>query len=378
MAERLPLSALLSQTLVAFTIEFDNEFEHQTPHRTTNHGAAPGSIALPWAVSMAMWIKLLRFVPDEGIPIGDLLRRARLKRREAEMWLTRMSKWWGYIAIGRSTCVNPRDWIIRPTQGGRTALQVWRPLTGIIEERWEKRFGRDTVAELRHTLQLIVEQLNPNLPDYLPILGYQMMSEAPDSDPPAPSGPSAAAGFALIVLLAKVLLAFALEFERESGESLAISANVLRLGGDDGIRVRDLPLLSGVSEEAIAIAVKRVEERGLAVVQHTDENRRSKMLIMTAKGREVRETYYRLLPEIERRWKARFGAHVADLRQSLERLVGGPGSLLHAGLEPYPDGWRASRRKPETLPHYPMILHRGVSRTAADGNLAGRSRHASM
>src|SRR5580658_808460 len=38
MADCLPLSALLSQALVAFTIEFDNEFEHQAPHRTTNHG----------------------------------------------------------------------------------------------------------------------------------------------------------------------------------------------------------------------------------------------------------------------------------------------------------------------------------------------------
>jgi len=30
---RLPLSALLSQVLVAFTIECDNEFERQLPHR---------------------------------------------------------------------------------------------------------------------------------------------------------------------------------------------------------------------------------------------------------------------------------------------------------------------------------------------------------
>lgn len=36
---RLPLSALLSHLLVAFTIEFDNEFEPQTPHRTTSRGS---------------------------------------------------------------------------------------------------------------------------------------------------------------------------------------------------------------------------------------------------------------------------------------------------------------------------------------------------
>ena len=49
MDARLPLPALLSQLLVAFTIEFDNEFERQTPHRTTNHGGVPGA---PWLVSI--------------------------------------------------------------------------------------------------------------------------------------------------------------------------------------------------------------------------------------------------------------------------------------------------------------------------------------
>ena len=36
----LSLSALLSQALVAYTIEFDNEAEHRLPHRTTDHGAS--------------------------------------------------------------------------------------------------------------------------------------------------------------------------------------------------------------------------------------------------------------------------------------------------------------------------------------------------
>ena len=31
----LPLATLLSQVLVAYTIEFDNEFERLMPHRTT-------------------------------------------------------------------------------------------------------------------------------------------------------------------------------------------------------------------------------------------------------------------------------------------------------------------------------------------------------
>ena len=52
-----------------------------------------------------------------------------------------------------------------------------------------------------------------------------------------------------------------------------------------------------------------------------------------------------------------------DALPALERLVGDPGDLaaspLGPGLEPYPDNWRADVRAPRTLPHYPMVLHRG-------------------
>jgi hypothetical protein len=49
--ERRPLPTLLSQVLVAFTIELDNEFEHQMPHRTTIARQGRG----PWLVSLPMW-----------------------------------------------------------------------------------------------------------------------------------------------------------------------------------------------------------------------------------------------------------------------------------------------------------------------------------
>jgi DNA-binding MarR family transcriptional regulator len=215
------------------------------------------------------------------------------------------------------------------------------------------------VAELRQLLQLLVRQLNPNLPDYLPILGYEMLSKGPESAPPTPDATAPPAEVALPMLLAKVLLAFALDFERESGHSLAIAANVLRLAGEEGIRVRNLPLLSGVSKEAIAMAVKRLEEPGFAVVQHSEQNRRAKVLILTAKGKHARNVYRSLVRKLEQRWEAKFGSHVINLRHSLERLVGGSGSLLYGGLEPYPEGWRASLHRPEVLPHYPMVLHRG-------------------
>jgi hypothetical protein len=69
-----------------------------------------------------------------------------------------------------------------------------------------------------------------------------------------------------------------------------------------------------------------------------------------------------LVAAIEERWKSRFGANrVKALRKSLEKMVGEPTaqSPLFRGIEPYPDNWRASVSKPQTLPHYPMVLHRG-------------------
>jgi hypothetical protein len=54
---------------------------------------------------------------------------------------------------------------------------------------------------------------------------------------------------------------------------------------------------------------------------------------------------------------------VAGLRAALEPLAGDPddaaNSPLMAALEPYPDNWRADVRPPQTLPYFPMVLHRG-------------------
>jgi hypothetical protein len=47
-AGRLSLSGLLSQVLVAFTIECDNEFERRMPHRTSSYGSTAGRGTPGW------------------------------------------------------------------------------------------------------------------------------------------------------------------------------------------------------------------------------------------------------------------------------------------------------------------------------------------
>jgi DNA-binding MarR family transcriptional regulator len=160
-----------------------------------------------------------------------------------------------------------------------------------------------------------------------------------------------------------VLLAFAIEFERESDLSLAVSANVVRVLDEKGVRARDLPLLSGVSKEAISMAMGLLEKSCAAVIEPDQTGARVKVARLTLKGREAQDVYRRLPGILEQRWQARFGEDaVRTLREVLERLAGEPSvqlSPLLRGIPPYPGGWRASVRKPDTLPHYPMVLHRG-------------------
>ena len=85
--------------------------------------------------------------------------------------------------------------------------------------------------------------------------------------------------------------------------------------------------------------------------------------IRAGRAAGAQHVYHEVAAATEQRWRERFtGGTVSALRQALEPLVtdpdGGPPPLFR-GLEPYPDNWRARVRPPDTLPRYPMVLHRG-------------------
>jgi DNA-binding MarR family transcriptional regulator len=154
-ALHLPLSALLSQVLVAFTVEFDNEFEHQMPHRTA-WGPATHSHQGPWLVSQVMWSNFMQYIGKDGVPLREIADLARITN------LNGLERW-GYIAVEPDPTDHrtkpPRsDWIVRPTPAGRRAQAVWRPLAGIIEERWQARFGKDDIRNLRESLERLVSE----------------------------------------------------------------------------------------------------------------------------------------------------------------------------------------------------------------------------
>jgi DNA-binding MarR family transcriptional regulator len=354
----LALSALLSQTLVAFTIELDNEAEHRMPHRTTSPGATSQDGGT-WLTSAAMFENCLRFVTDQPITVGELEILARTRTNLDGM------RRWGYLTIdGTARKIHSghpgRDAVLRATALGLRAREVWLPVSGAIEQRWAERHGAGQIARLRQALQAVAGQLDPGLPDCLPILGQNLFSPGPDPTlPPRPDPPDIAT-LPLLALLSRVLLAFALDYESESEVSLAVAANLLRVLREDGTRPRDLPGRTGISKEAVAWAVGVLIRARLAVEEPDPAASRGKIVRLTPRGLLAQARHLERLGDVEDRWTDRFGSDA--LRSPLQALaIGADGQPppLFGALEPYPDNWRASVRPPATLPQYPMVLHRG-------------------
>jgi methyltransferase (TIGR00027 family) len=354
-------SALLSQTLVALTIELDNEAEHRLPHRTTHYGSA-GQGDGPWLVSLAMFENCLRFVTDQPITVHELETLARTGTNLDGM------RRWGYLTIdGTAQKIHQGrpgpGAVLQATARGLRARETWLPLPALIEERWRERFGAEPIAQLRRSLEAIAARLDPGLPDCLPILGQVLFSRGPDPAlPPRPEPPDVAT-LPLSALLSRVLLAFALDYEAESATSLSVGANLLRVLRADGTRLRDLPPQTGIAKEAMAWARGVLLRTRLAVEEPDPAANRGQVARLTPAGLRAQHLYHELLGTVEERWTQRFGSDtIGALRQPLEALAtaaeGQPPPLFQA-LEPYPDNWRASVRPPRTLPHYPMVLHRG-------------------
>jgi len=360
-ADSLSLSALLSQALVAFTIECDNEAEHRIPHRTTDYGPSEQGTGA-WLVSMVMYENCLKFVGEEPITVAELERLARTGTNLDGM------RRWSYITIdGTASKIHKSrpgpDAVLRATPRGLQAREVWAPIAGLTEQRWRERFGLEQVGRLKDALLTVVTQLDPGLPDCLPILGANLTSRAPDPAlPPRPS-PVDLSTLPLSALLSRVLLSFALDYERESALSLAVSANLLRVLNPEGTGLRDLPGLTGISKEAASWALGILVRADLAAEVPDPKASRGKVARLTPWGAAARQAYPDLLQTTEERWRGRFGVDsIAALRPPLEALaVAGEGRPppLFGGLEPYPDGWRARVMPPVVLPYFPMVLHRG-------------------
>ncbi len=348
-----PLSTLLSQAFVAFTIELDNEFEHR--FERAGGGAR--------VVSLTMWSNLLRFVGD-GTTVGEFVTAVGLPKGSALSRLGGVERW-RYVSVGPATGRREGygsgrgtkdDWLVRFTPAGLRAAEIWPALPAEIEARWRERFGAEEIAALVEALRAVGEAVDASLPEFLPVVSS---TQGMGLELPSVETRAAGDGIPLVTLLAHALLAYTLDFEAGSPLSLPLSANVLRVLDETGVSVRELPALVGISKEAVEVSLTALARTDYVLVEGAPASKRT--VRVTPAGAKLQTDQRRLHARIGKRWDT-------SVRMSLERILDHPD--LPAGLEPYPAGWRASKQYAQQteavlddplgrLPHYPMVLHRG-------------------
>lgn len=363
MAARMPLSTLLSQLYVAFTIEFDNEWER----RLHQAGWAPRFL-----VSYVMWANLMRWVGTGSITVAELEERAGVWN--GPIHLGRMEQWWGYLTIEpdpRSSRAKPprAEHLVTPSLAGELALSKWKDLDGWVHDRWLERSGEERMSRLTEALSAVERANDLDLPDAMPVLNYGdgYVTPRPLEGPrsPARSRPETVGA-----LLARVLLAFTLEYEAGSAVPLPVAACVLRTMGKDPIPVKEVPVRAGVRKEATDPSIKRLIDRGLLATLGTG----AKMTVhLTAEGAKAKAAHTRRLNMVESAWRERLGSGLVDeMEAALEAMYEEPEgeSLIAPGLIPPEKGWRATKgyqaqtaaflASPAAgLPHHPLLTHRG-------------------
>ncbi len=334
-----PLPTLLSQALIAFTIEFDNLAEERI--------AASG--ARPWIASQAMWANHLRFVGEDGIPARALMQRSLVSAATIRSRLGALRRW-RYVSIDAAH-------VVRLTAAGRRSRDVWLPLATEVEDRWRERHGSAAIDALSVELGYAANTDAP-LPRHLPIVGYAMRSEIVQPSEPIPADDAEPD---LSTLLARALLAFTLAFESGSKLSLPVHVDGLRLLDPGPTRVRDLPRLSGCSKEGMAMITGFLARAGLAVIEPDPGARRGQVVRLTPRGIAAKERGADWIAAAEERPRD-------GLRAALVALLRAP--AFGPGMAPPSSGWRAQPpylaqterlvADPRgALPHHPLMLHRG-------------------
>jgi hypothetical protein len=226
----------------------------------------------------------------------------------------------GYVVVAPDPA-EPRpnppysDWVVRLTRAGGQAQEIWRPLFGAIEERWQTRFGKREIAELRESLWALTEvlsgQMGVELPDDLPIPGHGLCSRGPGARYGRRRGANAApAGPDFLC--------------RRSSRACCwrsrSSSRASRSCRSRSVRVSCEFLMSRGAGPRPSASDGRIEGGHRHGNGHPPEERRCRH-----RAGPKREPVESRSPESEKRWHAHFGKNgVRSARRSIERLVGEP------------------------------------------------------
>jgi DNA-binding MarR family transcriptional regulator len=351
-----PLPALLSQALVAFTVEIDNQFE-----RRMGEAGYPGT-----TLSLLVWSNLLRFLTEGALPAHELAAHAPALEKRVKFELGCLERW-GIVTLSAGAAEDRpvptrahrranrilRDgwgsgrgirsgWMVHLTGRGSKAAEIWPPLLDETERRWQARFGDDQIGSLRRALEDVLEQIDLELPHGLPAYW-----NAGEKYPARSQEPPGAGHLPLPALLSQALLAYTIEFDGESPTPLNLCANALRVLGERPIPVGDIPRLTGGSPETSGIGW---QIKPYIAVEPDPAAKRGKVVRLTPAGHRAQKTYRDLTGEIEKRWEAKFGKDkIRRLRESLRELFvprSGDRLLLAEGLVPAEGTVRAGESAP--------------------------------
>lgn len=332
-----PLTALLSWAWIAQVMEIDNAVE----------AAGAERVGRLFKISLPMWANALRLIDAEGITLGELGRQAGAACNVGGL------ERWGWISVGEEAGPRPgrgtarglwADTVIFPTRAGRYARRLFAEMVDAVEQRWRDRFGTGAVEALRDQLVRAAWTVPWSPPEVHPSDGFVTHvtggERAPEDAP-------------LVVLLGQCLTERTVDAESRATVSLPLAANVLRVLGEGPVAVRELPARTGLSGEAIAMALGGLERRRLA------DRSADRTACLTRSGREALDHY-----------RAHLDRDAGDgLRGALEALLHQTEALA-AGLRPPEGGWRSDKPYVArtrrlladplgSLPWHPMVLHRG-------------------
>ncbi len=336
-----PVLALLSQAMVAFTIEVDNAIERRLPHFTMKLGSVNPGFGSPWLISSGIWFAFLRHVGPGMISVRDATSRSGLTPARVSSCTKGLVRW-GYVVHhadpGDSRRKPPKsDWVLVPTANGKLWHETFPEVIAEVDASWEARHGADAVAALRNALDAELVTAGTPAPQLLPIL--ETDHRTPVLEPQLVEREPLCLGS----LLSRVILSQAYAIEPGLPLALALSANVVRAAGEDGVLVRDLPRASGVAKQEVTTMVNALVRDGHATVEPDPSAKSAKRLRLTGSGADALDAYERAVAQ----WDP------PALRERLEPLAPSAAEL-HAG-----GGWRQKVRPPDTLPQYPVVTGHG-------------------
>jgi hypothetical protein len=280
---------------------------------------------------LPVWSNLLRPLAGEGpVPVRDLPALACLSRRQVGPAVTAGERW-GLLTVdrgggrGRATARLSAHGADAHARGVRALERA--------DAVWVDRVG-DAVAPLGAALEALVGRLDLELPWFPTSYGAADntfaggRAVAAQAGPPAlpahgtdwrpvlRTDPDGVDGLPLSALLSQAVVAFAVEYESESGAGLSLATGtLLRAVPDDGVRAADLPHTG-----AHGILADDGSATGRAAVVRP-----------TALGRALRDAHGPLVETIEGRWRSRHGT---ALVQSIRSATG---AVLDRIETPEPD-----------------------------------------